>query len=424
MGTLILFLLLLSSSSRSLPFMTQASALFVFGDSTVDAGNNKIESCITEHFYPYGVDYNNQYTGRFTNGLTADFMASASFPALFVFGDSTVDAGNNNKIERGITANFYPYGVDYNNHSTGRFTNGLTAADFMGTLLTYYYNNQSIGRSATDFMAFSLVDVPPRPAYHNLTESDRKRTTIAMAGINYGSSGCGIFTTTRPLESECFNLEQQIDFFKETVQEDLPYLIPEPDARKQYLAKSVFFISMGANDYFFTYPESNTKDPNEFAISLIFELKIYLDILYEIGARQFIVNNIGPLGCLPSLRYKTISRQCNEDMNNLIMPYNYRLPKWLKTWTHYDYSGITFVLADSYGLLNHMVYHPQEFGFKDVKHPCCGQDVNGELECPPNATPCSNRDEYLFFDGAHTSQVANLEFALLCANATICRVIE
>ncbi|GMQ02199.1 hypothetical protein CsSME_00048548 [Camellia sinensis var. sinensis] len=400
MGTLILFLLLLSSSSCSLPFMTQASALFVFGDSTVDAGDNKIESCITEHFYPYGVDYNNQYTGRFTNGLTADFMASASFPALFVFGDSTVDAGNNNKIERGITANFYPYGVDYNNQSTGRFTNGLTAADFM--------------------------DVPPRPAYHNLTESDRKRTTIAMAGINYGSSGCGIFTTTRPHESECFNLEQQIDFFKETVQEDLPYLIPDPDARKQYLAKSIFFISMGANDYFFTYPKSNTKDPNEFAISLIFELKIYLDILYEIGARHFIVNNIGPLGCLPSLRYKTISGQCDEDMNNLIMPYNYRLPKWLKTWTHYDYSGsgITFVLADSYGLLNHMVYHPQEFGFKDVKHPCCGQDVNGELECPPNATPCSNRDEYLFFDGAHTSQVANLEFALLCANATICRVIE
>ena len=56
--------------------MTQASALFVFGDSIVDAGNNKIESCITEHFYPYGVDYNNQYTGRFTNGLTADFMGT------------------------------------------------------------------------------------------------------------------------------------------------------------------------------------------------------------------------------------------------------------------------------------------------------------------------------------------------------------
>ncbi|KAL7228005.1 hypothetical protein ACSBR1_022810 [Camellia fascicularis] len=102
-------------------------------------------------------------------------QASASFPALFVFGDSTVDAGNNNKIENGITANFYPYGVDCNNQSIGRFTNGLTTVDFM---------------------AFSLVDVPSRPAYHNLTESGRKRPTIAMAGINYGSSGCGILTTT------------------------------------------------------------------------------------------------------------------------------------------------------------------------------------------------------------------------------------
>ncbi|KAI7992672.1 GDSL esterase/lipase [Camellia lanceoleosa] len=157
--------------------MTQASALFVFGDSTVDTGNNKIESGIAEH---------NQYTGRFTNGLTADFMASASFPALFVFGDSTVDAGNNKKIERGITANFYPYGVDFNNQSTGRFTNGLTAADFMGTLLTSYHNNQSIGRSAADFMGviflsvFSVGTLPnigvfslrcaTASAYHNLTE--------------------------------------------------------------------------------------------------------------------------------------------------------------------------------------------------------------------------------------------------------------
>ncbi|KAI8010608.1 GDSL esterase/lipase [Camellia lanceoleosa] len=36
---------------------------------------------------------------------------------------------NNNNIEDGIKANFYPYGIDYNNQSTGRFTNGLTAAD-------------------------------------------------------------------------------------------------------------------------------------------------------------------------------------------------------------------------------------------------------------------------------------------------------
>ncbi|KAI8010599.1 GDSL esterase/lipase [Camellia lanceoleosa] len=59
-------------------------------------------------------------------------QATTSVPAFFVFGDSTVDAGNNNNIEDGIKENFYPYGIDYNNQSTGRFTNGLTAADFIG----------------------------------------------------------------------------------------------------------------------------------------------------------------------------------------------------------------------------------------------------------------------------------------------------
>ncbi|GMP82991.1 hypothetical protein CsSME_00037078 [Camellia sinensis var. sinensis] len=58
-------------------------------------------------------------------------QASTSVPVFYMLGDSTVDAGNNN-IEDGVKANVYPYGVDYNNQSIGRFTNGLTAADFMG----------------------------------------------------------------------------------------------------------------------------------------------------------------------------------------------------------------------------------------------------------------------------------------------------
>ena len=82
MGTLILVLLFLSSSS--IPLVTQAStsvpAFYVFGDSTVDAGNNNIEDGIKANFYPYGVDYNNQSTGRFTNGLIAnDFMGNYYF---------------------------------------------------------------------------------------------------------------------------------------------------------------------------------------------------------------------------------------------------------------------------------------------------------------------------------------------------------
>lgn len=54
--------------------------------------------------------------------------------ALFVFGDSTVDSGNNNYISTVIKCNFPPYGRDFLNHiPSGRFTNGRLVTDFAGT---------------------------------------------------------------------------------------------------------------------------------------------------------------------------------------------------------------------------------------------------------------------------------------------------
>lgn len=52
--------------------------------------------------------------------------------ALYVFGDSSVDAGNNNNLNTFAKANIYPYGIDFNNKSTGRFTNGKNFADVIG----------------------------------------------------------------------------------------------------------------------------------------------------------------------------------------------------------------------------------------------------------------------------------------------------
>lgn len=52
-------------------------------------------------------------------------------PALYVFGDSTVDAGNNNGVPTYAKYNYLPYGVDYPGGVAGRSTNGRTTADFI-----------------------------------------------------------------------------------------------------------------------------------------------------------------------------------------------------------------------------------------------------------------------------------------------------
>lgn len=56
---------------------------------------------------------------------------SKDIPATFVFGDSLLDAGNNNYILSLSKANFIPNGIDFG-WPSGRFTNGRTLVDILG----------------------------------------------------------------------------------------------------------------------------------------------------------------------------------------------------------------------------------------------------------------------------------------------------
>lgn len=64
-------------------------------------------------------------------------------PCFFIFGDSLVDNGNNNGILTLARANYRPYGIDFPQGATGRFTNGRTYVDALGNklILTYLVAN-------------------------------------------------------------------------------------------------------------------------------------------------------------------------------------------------------------------------------------------------------------------------------------------
>lgn len=55
-------------------------------------------------------------------------------PAMFIFGDSLIDNGNNNNLPSFAKANYFPYGIDFNGGPTGRFSNGYTMVDGIGKL--------------------------------------------------------------------------------------------------------------------------------------------------------------------------------------------------------------------------------------------------------------------------------------------------
>ena len=59
---------------------------------------------------------------------------AAKVPAIYVFGDSTADVGNNNYLPgSNAKANFPHNGVDFPfSRPTGRFSNGYNGIDFLG----------------------------------------------------------------------------------------------------------------------------------------------------------------------------------------------------------------------------------------------------------------------------------------------------
>lgn len=76
--------------------------------------------------------------------LSVLFLISSNFeggavgapqvPCYFIFGDSLADNGNNNNLETDAKANYPPYGIDFPEGATGRFTNGRTYVDMIGPL--------------------------------------------------------------------------------------------------------------------------------------------------------------------------------------------------------------------------------------------------------------------------------------------------
>lgn len=69
----------------------------------------------------------------FANRVLDVATADATYPALFAFGDSILDTGNNNHLFSLVKCNYAPYGRDLpNQEPTGRFCNGKIPTDIIG----------------------------------------------------------------------------------------------------------------------------------------------------------------------------------------------------------------------------------------------------------------------------------------------------
>ncbi|ESW25453.1 hypothetical protein PHAVU_003G037200 [Phaseolus vulgaris] len=316
-------------------------------------------------------------------------LLNSKTPALYIFGDSLIDCGNNIHLPSGGDS-FLPYGIDFmHGKPTGRATNGKTVADFLAIHL----------------------GLPLTPPYLGLSNHERNKVST---GINYASGGSGILPDTNNITS--LTLDKQIMFFHRTVKHNLPKMFAENEKLEKHISESLFFVSTGVNDHFHNETFRGNK---RFAFFLLSQFTLRIQRMYSLGARKFLVNNIPPAGCFPSKAIHTRPiGKCDEKINKGIMFYNKRLREVLHKLQS-KLPGFTFVHSDLYGFLKKMQQNGSYYGIVERWKPCCPNTISGDLKCKPNSVPCANRDTHLFFDPFHPTQIANQVYALHCFNEEI-----
>ncbi|VAI16680.1 unnamed protein product [Triticum turgidum subsp. durum] len=273
-------------------------------------------------------------------------------PAIIVFGDSTVDSGNNDYIPTVARGNFPPYGRDFEGGvATGRFTNG---------------------RLVTDFMSEALGLASSVPAY-----LDGSYTVDQLAsGVSFASGGTGLDAMTAKIAS-VISISQQLEYFKEY-----------KERLKQAKGQAVY-------------------TPTDYASYLVGLAEDAVRQAYELGARKVMLGGIPPFGCVPAAR--TLNREapgeCNEEYNRVALRYNAGIRDAVVRLGA-ELAGARVVYLDVYDVPSAIFASPSEYGFENVARGCCGTGlIETTVLCGMDeAFTCQDADKYVFFDSVHPSQ--------------------
>lgn len=305
------------------------------------------------------------------------------FPAILIFGDSTVDPGNNNYIPTAFKGNHPPYGDDFPGHiPTGRFSNGKLVPDFLASML---------GLKET---------IPP---FLQPDISDRELLT----GVSFASAGSGFDELTTAV-SGVISMSKQIDYLREYIERVIK-IVGEREAQK-VVAGALVIVSAGTNDFIFNFYDIPTRrlevSISDYQDFLQNKLQHFIKELYDLGCRKIVVSGLPPIGCLPiQLTAKlSILRRCVDKENLDSQSYNGKLQKLLPRIQE-TLPATKILYADTYTYLMDMIKNPQEYGFVETTRGCCG---TGILEAGPLCnvgTPvCPNHSQHIFWDSIHPSE--------------------
>ncbi|KAJ8650852.1 hypothetical protein MRB53_003875 [Persea americana] len=311
------------------------------------------------------------------------------FPAILVFGDSTVDSGNNNYITTVFKSNHYPYGVQFiNGTATGRFSDG---------------------RLVPDMLASSLGIKQQVPPFLDPSLSDNEIVT----GVCFASAGSGLDDLTTRV-SRVIPVSRQLEMFRQYISR-LQGIVGEQEASK-IINNGLILMSVGTNDFLFNFYDIPTRrSVFNYTISgyqdfLLQRLQGMIKEIHQLGGRKFGIAGLAPIGCIPlqiSAKFRGQSnRTCVDDQNSDAVVYNSKLQKVLPE-LQASLPGSILAYIDLHDPAVDLFTNRQKYGFVEVMKGCCGTGLMemGPL-CNKWTSQCTDRSKYLFWDAVHPSEAA------------------
>ncbi|GAB2231362.1 hypothetical protein Droror1_Dr00010368 [Drosera rotundifolia] len=326
------------------------------------------------------------------NLAATDHIPLKNPPPLLVFGDSTVDPGNNDYIITTELSNFCPYGIDFPHHiPTGRFSNGRLVPDFAASYI-----------SGTNKYVRAYLD--PTLTLHDFLE-----------GVSFASAGSGYDPATA-IENGALNIQMQFNNLK-AYRNKLEAAIGKTKAAEQ-IEKALFVISAGTNDLT-NYFQFRSIIHQKYTVSgykqfLLNQFKRFIQDLLNFGAKNIFVINVPPAGCIPkAITFRPIftnatapflSRGCVDSLTTIAAEFNQMIQNEVKAMQP-SLGQRKIVYADIFTRFRDIIKNPDKFDFEVVNRGCCGTGLfEVSTTCTILSGLCSNRSKYFFWDAIHPSE--------------------
>ncbi|XP_035835110.1 GDSL esterase/lipase At5g45950 isoform X1 [Helianthus annuus] len=328
---------------------------------------------------------------------------------LFVFGDSSVDPGNNNRLKTDDKSNFPPYGIDFfSGRATGRFSNGRLATDFIAEALGYTKEIRPFLEQGV-VMPFDLSHgvsfASSGSGYDNLTAQ------VSSLSVWFITVSAAIERKQNPNAQEqilsiknVLSLSHQLKHFAH-YKRNLRMRVGSKKADES-IQNAVFILSMGTNDFLQNYyvelPRRAQFTVDQYGDYLISLFHDYVKKMHALGARRLVMVGVVPFGCMPLVKTLKGATKCDDEYNKVAISFDLKLQNALLTIQRT--LGMKTAYVDTYGLVQSAIENPKKYGFEDTTKGCCGTGtIEYGITCK-GLDACVDRDKFLFWDAVHPTE--------------------